>query len=255
MCKATHYLIKKFTWLVIFFGLFSLQVDANQATNDFFRANEAYLQGEYLQAINQYETLLASGMQSADIYFNLANAYFRLNQLGKAIFYYRLAQRLSPRDADIGFNLNYALTQRVDKIENEAHVSFWQAVLPTLSQREMHYLLLTTLLAFTFFACMTLFISRQWLITIRQISLLLMVLSFSVWALAQFNQQAFGVIIVEEANIYSGQGKDTVALFSLREGSDFIVEAETDNDWLGIRLADGKKGWVQKASVLYEIND
>lgn len=74
----------------------------------FDRANRLYEQGQYTNAIAAYERLLASGRVSAALYFNLGNACFKAGQVGRAIFHYRLAQRLAPRDPDILANLQFA---------------------------------------------------------------------------------------------------------------------------------------------------
>lgn len=74
----------------------------------FDRANRLYEQGQYTNAVTAYERLLASGRVSAALYFNLGNACFKAGQVGRAIFNYRLAQRLSPRDPDILANLQFA---------------------------------------------------------------------------------------------------------------------------------------------------
>jgi tetratricopeptide (TPR) repeat protein len=74
----------------------------------FRTANEAYEEGRYTRAAEMYEGLLASGSAHAALYYNLANAYVRLERLGPAIRYYEKARRLRPDDPRIQHNLEQA---------------------------------------------------------------------------------------------------------------------------------------------------
>ena len=72
------------------------------------RANTAYNSGDYAQAETCYTRILEQGLYSASLYYNLANAHFKQNELGKALLYYNRALRLRPNDEDIRHNLEYA---------------------------------------------------------------------------------------------------------------------------------------------------
>src|SRR5215470_19112395 len=74
-------------------------------------------QGYYQQAIAGYEQLIAAGIHNAKLYYNLGNAYFRLNDLGRAILHYRRGLRLEPGNRQLQANLSYARSRRVDQIE------------------------------------------------------------------------------------------------------------------------------------------
>ncbi len=80
-------------------------------------AQKAYEKQQYKTAIVHYERILASGQSSANLYFNIGNAYYKDNQLGKAIYYYELARKLSPGDEDIKTNLKIANSKTIDKID------------------------------------------------------------------------------------------------------------------------------------------
>ena len=60
----------------------------------------------------------------------------------------------------------------------------------------------------------------------------------------------FGVIAVEEAKIYSGKGRKSVLLFTLHEGAEFTIE-KSEDDWLRIELADGKRGWINQKDIVF----
>ena len=79
-------------------------------------ANTAYINSDYHRAIDAYRQLILRGYASDKLYYNLANAYFKVGRYGKAILYYNRALRLAPGDADIRYNLDVANTFTKDKI-------------------------------------------------------------------------------------------------------------------------------------------
>ena len=83
-------------------------------------ANAQYERGEYPDAAQQYEALIASGYEDAALYYNLGNAYFKIGELemGRAVLNYLRAEELSPRDADIRANLELARARTVDRVES-----------------------------------------------------------------------------------------------------------------------------------------
>ena len=80
-------------------------------------ANQYYADGKYNEAIAAYEEVLAGNYESAALYFNLGNAYFKVNNIPSAIWNYEKALKLDPTDEDIRFNLDLANSRMIDKIE------------------------------------------------------------------------------------------------------------------------------------------
>ena len=80
-------------------------------------AKNAYAASEFEQAVQYYESILETGFESAELYFNLGNAYYKANKLTDAIINYERALLLDPGDEDIQFNLDVARNYVVDKIE------------------------------------------------------------------------------------------------------------------------------------------
>ena len=82
------------------------------------QAENAYDQKNYQEAIFAYEKLVQEGYRSFQLYFNLGNAYYRANKLGKAIYNYERARKLAPTDEDISINLSIAQAKTIDKIDS-----------------------------------------------------------------------------------------------------------------------------------------
>jgi tetratricopeptide (TPR) repeat protein len=83
----------------------------------FEKANSLYNKGEYQTAIEDYLKISESGQHSAELYYNLGNAYYKLNQIAPSIYYYEKALLLKPKDPDILNNLQYAENMTIDAID------------------------------------------------------------------------------------------------------------------------------------------
>ncbi|MBI5266282.1 MAG: tetratricopeptide repeat protein [candidate division Zixibacteria bacterium] len=75
---------------------------------DFNRANQLFQEKSYDSALAVYSSIEAQGLESAELYFNMGNAYFKKGDLGHAVLYYLRAKRLNPGDDDIAANLTFA---------------------------------------------------------------------------------------------------------------------------------------------------
>ena len=82
------------------------------------QGNTAYNEGDYQKAISLYEQTLKMGQHSAALYFNLGNAYYRLNKVAQSIYYFEKAKQLNPKDEDIQINSAFAQNMTIDAIEN-----------------------------------------------------------------------------------------------------------------------------------------
>ena len=83
----------------------------------FKQGNSAYNKAEYQKAISLYEQTLKMGQFSAELYYNLGNAYYKLNNIAESIYYFEKAKQLDPNDEDIIINSNFAKNMTIDAIE------------------------------------------------------------------------------------------------------------------------------------------
>ena len=90
---------------------------ADKSPDEFVAANKFYEEKDYASAIRLYESIINQGNESAEVYFNLGNAYFKSGDLGYAVLYYTKARRLSPADEDIRHNLEFA--RRFSRVQME----------------------------------------------------------------------------------------------------------------------------------------
>ncbi len=220
----------------------------------FYRANALYNEGQYQGAASEYEALAATGVQSAPLYFNLGNAYFKAGQLGQAILNYERARRLDPADPDVRANLSFALASTGAQGCDAAPV--WQRLLFPLAQRMPLWRLvgLTSAaysLAFLGFAAFRLVRSRpRWL---RSVSAALAVLALiggtSLAAQLWQHTAARGVIAAEGNTPVRFEPSDTGTVhYTLQQGS-LVRVLESRTGWLLVARCDGRKGWVREDAV------
>ena len=110
--------MKYFFFLLLFTTQFLL------AQGAFERANKLYKEGKYQNAIDVYQSIANAKKHSADLYFNLGNCYYKLNDVAPAIYNFEKALLLNPNDADIQNNLRFAQKLQIDDIKEIPKVGF-----------------------------------------------------------------------------------------------------------------------------------
>src|SRR5512137_1616096 len=83
----------------------------------FQQANQAYQQQDFEKAASLYQQIISQGYESKDVYYNLGNCYYRLNQIGQSVLYFEKALKLDPHDADVRYNLELVNLKVIDRIE------------------------------------------------------------------------------------------------------------------------------------------
>ena len=219
--------------------------------------DSAYVRGEYQQAIKDYEALLKQGA-SADLYYNLGNAYYRTENITKAVLNYERALLLSPSDRDIRFNLQMARTKTIDKIIPEQEMFFvtWYRSLVNLASVDgwARTALISLALAIVL-ALVYLFSERIWLRKVGFFAAILLIAVFlcsNLFAHQQKQQLIHrkGAIITAPAvTVKSTPAKQGTDLFILHEGTKVTIKDASMKDWKEIRLADGKEGWVETRQI------
>ncbi len=83
------------------------------------QGNLLYEGGKYAEASRTYERIIVRGLRNGHVYYNLGNAYYKQDQIGRAILAYERASRLIPRDGDLKNNLELANERTVDQIAGD----------------------------------------------------------------------------------------------------------------------------------------
>ena len=226
--------------------------DTPRAT--FFQANALYTQESYTEAIQAYEQLQASGLESGPLYFNLGNAYFKTDQTGHAILNYERARRLAPGDTDIEANLVYArsLTEVATCTPR-----LWQRLAFPLTHR-VSTAALVWLTSGTYSLCLIAFAGYRlwprrprWLayIAMSLIGVGLVVGSSLARQLFVDDWQRPAVLLAAgESPIRFEPSETGTEHFVLKQGA-LIHILDTRSDWHQIARCDGRRGWVAAENV------
>lgn len=223
----------------------------------FKKGNDAYNEGDYVAAADQYLAIIEKGEHSAELYFNLGNAYYKLNQIAPSIYYYEKALLLSPNDSEIKNNLAYSQNMTLDAIE----------VLPKTGLSNL-YKKITGFLAFDQWAkvavvLMILFVllyiafyffrysTRKRIAFISSLACLLFSIIAAIFAYIEyedFKADNPAIVFSQESQVKTEPNNRSQQAFVLHEGTKVNVLEEL-NDWRKISLSDGKTGWIASESI------
>lgn len=220
-------------------------------------ADSAYLSNDYATAIQIYETLLQEG-ESAEVYYNLGNSYYKSDNIARAILNYERALLLKPGNEDIRANLEIARNKTVDKIDVVPEIFFISWIKSLINSISINawarwgitfFLLLIVSLYFFIF-------SKQ--ITIKKIgfigSLVCFVFVICTNMFASYQKKTLtnrntAIIISPSVTIRSTPNESGTSLFVLHEGSKVLIKDNSMKSWKEITLDDGKVGWISSSDI------
>jgi len=243
-------------FLAIAFLLFPsvcAKADTESATALFNQGNKYYDEGKFVQAVEEYEKIINLGIKNYQVYYNLGNAYFRQNQLGKAILSYRRALALKPADEDTEANLTFVKLFTLDKLEEQKINPLSNLLQWFLGLWSKDNLALLTSLFYTLSVVAGIFIlfrgtKRYLLFGLISFLILFAISGTSLWAKIKSDSIEYGVVLAPQAEVRSGPGLDYVLQFTGHEGLEFRVDEQAEG-WYRISLPNGIKGWIPKEAV------
>jgi tetratricopeptide (TPR) repeat protein len=227
---------------------------AQEESLQFEQANTFYRNGDYRKAAEMYEQVSRNGYESPALYYNLGNAYFKLQNISSAVLSYERARRLAPRDEDILYNLRLANLRVVDKIDPVPQlflIDWWNAIITQFSAAG--WALLGILGLWVAAAAATLFLlARQTVVQrvaflLASLAVLVSIGAFVGMAQAERSVTA-GIVFTQSIAVKSAPDAQSTELFVLHEGVKVEVLDEV-GEWRKIRLADGKVGWLTAGSL------
>lgn len=218
-----------------------------EAQKTFDDANQFYEKGQFDEALTRYEALAKRGFGGTALFYNLGNVHYRHGERGRAILWYERAERLSPRDSDVRFNLSLA----------RSHIKSGE---DTLLDRALTYFtenelsLSTTALSTFFFVLIGLLmlgkIKGDWagLALIASGSMLIVSgawLGFRIYV----DRQPAAIVVSPPGEVRNGPGNDYAVGFTVPEGSRVVI-LNRRPDWTQVGVPEqGLKGWMPANEV------
>jgi tetratricopeptide (TPR) repeat protein len=218
-------------------------------------ANRLYEAGEFTAAVAAYQSLVEAGAEDGLVYYNLANAYFKAGDLGRAILNYHRAQRLLPRDGDVAANLQLARAQLIDRLASEeegALVGLARRLLvtsTTLDEAATLALGVWLLLCALAIAALLWPRSRRGLVYAAAVVAALLALSLLSLGLHVAEERSpVAIVVAKEVAVYSGPGTDYLNEFTLHAGAQ-VHWLESRQGWVRVALPGDLQGWLPAEAV------
>ena len=243
-----------FVWLLLamicFGGTSAKAVTKNNADTE-------YQKGNYQQAIRDYEEILKNG-ESAEIYFNLGNAYYRTDNITKAVLNYERARLLSPGDDDINFNLQFARSKTIDKITPQSEMFFVTWYKSLVNFTSVDNWAKTGILCIVMALLLVLLYLFGPQLMLRKIGFFGGLAFFVIFLLSNLfafqQKQALdnrtgAIIISPSVNIKKTPAKNSADQFVLHEGTRVDIIDKGMTDWRCIRVGDGREGWIETKAM------
>lgn len=223
----------------------------------FEQANTLYNEGKYAEAIDKYTTILESGNHSVELYFNLGNANYKLNNIAPSIYYYEKALQLEPNDNDIKNNIAFARNMTVDAIDVVPESGFSKLIKSITNTFSFDVwakssivlvfsfvlLFLIYYFAFSSFKKRLAFIGSLIALFLCCVTLLF---AFHKYNLDKKDKPA--IIFAQESKVKSEPNLRSEESFRLHEGTKVQV-LDVIGEWKKIKLSDGKTGWVSSEDI------
>jgi tetratricopeptide (TPR) repeat protein len=248
--------MKPVTFLIIF--LFAVNTAFSSAEQVILtKANKAYSVGSYTVAADLYQKVITAGFASPELYYNMGNTYFKMNDYARAVLWYERARRLDPGSEDINFNLNVANTKISDKIEPlpELFYKRWFNSLVQLFSVDTWAMIcivmfITGLLGFVLYVASRVLLLRKigfW----AAFGLLFLSISAGSMAWCGYHYTitaSEAIVFAPTITVKSSPDEKSTDLFVLHEGTKVRL-LDNISGWYEIRISNGSVGWLPQTSL------
>lgn len=222
-------------------------------------ANTHYANAEYQEALNLYLQIEGTGMESATLYYNMGNTYFKMSYVPHAILYYEKALTLDPGNKDISYNLNIAQQECIDKIEPVPvfFLAQWVKDFRQGVSSNVWAWISLGLVTLAFVLLLAFYFAKGigWRKAAFVLSMIIFLSAVIAGAFAWKNRsdvmrQDTAIVFSAVSSVKSSpdaQGKD---LLVVHEGTKVVV-LEQVGEWVRIELMDGRQGWILLSEIVF----
>lgn len=241
--------------LLVFASVLTTMADDNKILMK--EAIKDYNEGQYNRAIELYQKVIENGFESAALYYNMGNAYFKSNNMASAILYYEKALKLDPTDEDARFNLKIANSRIVDKIESVPEIFYlrwWKNLTTALTADGWGWVSIITFALFLVMLLGFLLTRILWLKKLTfWLGLLLVVATVSGYSLANHRYNSFmkdheAIVFTPTVTVKSSPSENSIDLFVIHEGTK-VQLSDHVGDWYEVKIANGSQGWLKETDI------
>lgn len=225
---------------------------ATAAQKSYQSPDAAYNSGDYQEAIVMYEKALKSNANPAD-YHNLGNAYYRVGNIPMAVLNYEKALKLAPSDNAVRHSLEIARSKTMDHMPPESEMFFvqWYRAFVSINGIDTWatyaicalVVSLMTFLAFLFVSAVR--FRRIAFYTSAVMLLAFILCNICAWQRKQYvTQHDSAIILSPTVSVKSSPTQKSTDACLIHEGTWVRITDAEMKDWYGIRLSDGREGWI-----------
>lgn len=227
------------------------------AQTGFEKGNDLYKDGKYDLAIKEYESVLATNKESAELYFNLGNCYYKLQQTASSIYNYEKALVLDPNNAAALNNIKFAQKRTIDEIKVIPKVGFGKLLrdftgiytFNTWAWIAIGFAVLFLLFFIGYYFSQTVVVKRVFFLGMFLILLfMLMSVASAFFEKSHFDNERPAIVFADSADVRSEPQNASSSIFVLHAGTKVYVE-ETLDSWKKIQLTDGTEGWIESKAI------
>lgn len=238
---------------IICFSNLSANDDIQALTDS---ASNYYINADYENALRIYNSIYEQNYSSADLYYNIGNCYYKIGDIANCIYFYEKAHALQPNNKDIEHNLKIAnanIKNKVEIIPEVFYISWYNNIMTIMSSdswsiASVIFFIISLLLIGIFLFSKSIYL--------RKLGFIVGIICFctSIISLILSDNQAKDIsknkhlIVFESTIIKSSPSDDSINLFEVNEGLKLEM-LDSLNEWINIRLPDGKEGWIHKNNV------
>lgn len=217
------------------------------------KAVKAYQDKEYQTALSDFIRIEKQGVIDANLFYNMGNCYFRLEQLGMSILYYKKALKVNPTHSLAKKNLDFAFTLTRDKIESSDSGALEKILKNLYHSFSLNTLALISIILFALLVLLliimqTLYRFKDKSLPVFFIFLIIIFLAATViitsMKYSAYHKNSDAVIIALTAVGFSGPGAEYTRVFTIHEGMTCNIEDKNEN-WVLIKLPNGIGGWIE----------
>ena len=221
-------------------------------------ADALYEKEQYHDAAAAYEQLLKKEGVAAEVYYNLGNCYYKLDEIPKAVLNYERAYLLDPGDGDIRANLALARGKTIDKVVPPSEmffVTWWRDLTHCMSMNAWTILGIVAFILMLIGELIYMFVTQ---LTARKVGvygamgLLVVVVIANLASVSQHIDQTrrgTAIIMAPAITVKSSPSNTSTDLFLIHEGSKVEILDGSMKEWLEVKFEEGKQGWIPSSAL------
>ena len=216
----------------------------------FIQANNKYSKGSYEGAISLYDSILSSGLESSELFYNIGNCYYKQKDWANAIWHYEKSLKLNSKNKNALHNLQITQLKIIDQIESIPQLFYqkwWHNIISSLRTNTWQILAILCIWVILIIKLLKMLKKFNTKYLLNFLSLLTVMLFYITYYSHRENYtQNEAIIFSSSVVVNSAPTDNSTKLFSLHSGTKIEI-VERIGNWINITLGNGNSGWIKES--------